>query len=164
MGSEKITITGLEPEQIADVIVAQFFSDWDMKERISGKITAIVRERLKPVVDSVIEEEARRVVSESLSNGWTLHDTYGGSRQVVTLTQRIEETLKAKSKRGGWSSKDPERTFIENTVIDEVESYVKNTLRDDLKEARELFKKQVNKVLQSKLAETLAEHLGIGGK
>jgi hypothetical protein len=49
-------------------------------------------------------------------------------------------------------------------VTEEVESYVKSTLKDDLKEARDLFRAQVNRVLQSKLAETLAEHLGIGGK
>lgn len=161
--SDKIEISGFSPEKLADILVAQFFADWDFKERVSGQITRIIRERLETVVDSVIEEEARRAVAEKLEVGWVLLDRFGGRGQAVTLTQRIEETISAKSKRGGWSSKEPDRTFLENTVIDEVESYVKNTLRGDLNEARELFKKQVNKVLQSKLAETLADHLGIGG-
>lgn len=162
--SGKIEIKGIEAQAVVDVIVAQFFSNWEITERVNERIMSMVREKLDDLIKESVREETKLAVRDKLENGWKLYDSYGGNVKNITVAQRIEETLQNKSKRGGWNSKDPDRSFVENTVIDEVELYVKNALRDDLKEARELFREQVNKVLQSKLADTLAEHLGIGGK
>lgn len=159
--NEQITLT-ISKADLVEAFVSRLAynrddSD-DLNHRFHQQIKEMTTARLAKLVESTFDESIRLQVSEALEKGWTDYNSWGDAREHKTFPQRVSEMLKQKINPG---YNKPEESYLGHIVRSILEGYLQKDLLTDLKEAREAFRAKVNTVLNAKLTEVLAQHLGL---
>jgi cobalamin biosynthesis protein CobT len=159
--NEQITLTISKADLVAAFVsrIAYNRDDSDdLNHRFHQQIKEMTTARLAELVESTFDESIRRQVSEALEKGWTDYNSWGAAKETKTLPERVSTMLREKLSPGYGK---PEDSRLGHIVRDILEDYLRKDLLTDLKEAREAFRAKVNTVLNAKLTEVLAQHLGL---
>jgi polyribonucleotide nucleotidyltransferase len=122
----------------------------EMSRRIAREASSAVEEALLEGV----KDHAKRAAEEVLSKGWQVADDYGRNSRTVTVKDRVMEMLAEKPR---YDSKTPLQRAFDDALSGEVNKMV----REEIEKARVAFRAQVDSILQTKLAETLRNSLGL---
>jgi hypothetical protein len=146
--NEQITLTISKADLVAAFVSRLAYnrddSD-DLNHRFHQQIKEMTTARLAELV-------------EALEKGWTDYNSWGAAKETKTLPERVSTMLREKLSPGYGK---PEDSRLGHIVRDILEDYLRKDLLTDLKEAREAFRAKVNTVLNAKLTEVLAQHLGL---
>lgn len=159
--NEQITLTISKADLVEAFVSRLAFNRDDHEEimyRFDKEVRSMTMARLEELVEATFDESIRRQVSEALEKGWTDYNSWGDAREHKTFPQRVSEMLKQKINPG---YNKPEESYLGHIVRSILEGYLQKDLLTDLKEAREAFRAKVNTVLNAKLTEVLAQHLGL---
>ena len=158
--SPKVSITGLTRDDIEAVIrgvVENAFGNVRSyaRELLPSELTQYMQTAVSEAVTSIGQEMIAEEVRRSLDEGFKETDQWGNLKAHHTLKARINKVL---TETGGYNDS---RTYVQRVVEEYVKRAVEKEMKDELAAVREQFRKQVDEVLNAKLAEALRQSLGL---
>lgn len=139
-----VTVTGWSEESIEEQVVGQAVSQ--IVEATKDRIESAIRDRVDEVATELIRERLAAEIDRILVEGWKEKGSaYYDAPKVVTLREKIEESLKPHDGYNGRANKLPEIVTAE----------LRTRFDKEVKAGVERLKAKIDECINSTIEETI---------
>lgn len=152
--SMTISLEGYKGDQILDQIVEHIVAKFG--EDIDSKVRSLIEERIDSKLSDLVDGKLSAMVDTVLDEGWRERDKWGGSGKLVTFRDRVSELL-----FNVTGDSYNRKSLVDNVVDSAFQRLWNKELREQLDEAKAIFREQVDESLSAGFKDELRKALGV---